>query len=157
MPIRPCVACGVATTRLLDEASRHSIVWYYRCDACGHVWALHKDNGQVHHVTPLERPETERAPGQTAEPFAPMSSHDVEVGFLRTEVEAGLTYTQLADSEMEPDLRQRQFQRANRSLEAVARFLSRVDLVPEERDELIEGMMRLQQAIAAHRERWHEG
>src|SRR5262245_57337642 len=58
MPIRPCPACDAQTSRLLEEVSRHAVVWYDRCDACGHVWTVHRDTGSVHHVTPLDGDET---------------------------------------------------------------------------------------------------
>ena len=54
MPIQPCPACGAKTPRHMDEASRDAFVYYYRCDNCGHVWTINKqDPSRVTHVTPL--------------------------------------------------------------------------------------------------------
>jgi ssDNA-binding Zn-finger/Zn-ribbon topoisomerase 1 len=40
--------------RLLDAASRNAFVWYYRCQSCGHVWTVEKEDGEtIGHVTPL--------------------------------------------------------------------------------------------------------
>jgi len=43
MPVLPCPKCG-RVGRRLDEASRDAYVNYYRCDTCGHVWNVSKDN-----------------------------------------------------------------------------------------------------------------
>jgi len=53
MPIRPCPQCQTQTARVLDAASALAHVWYYRCDACGHVWNVPKTNpdGPIVHVT----------------------------------------------------------------------------------------------------------
>jgi len=41
--------------RLLVETSRIAHVDYYRCDGCGHVWTVSKNDPEtpVLHVTPL--------------------------------------------------------------------------------------------------------
>ena len=44
MPIRPCPTCANQTPRELDSLSKVAYVYYYRCEPCGHVWTLPKDN-----------------------------------------------------------------------------------------------------------------
>jgi hypothetical protein len=39
---------------LLESASEHAHVWYYRCDKCGHVWNVPKND-----PTAPPRPVTE--------------------------------------------------------------------------------------------------
>ena len=52
MPIRPCPNCETQTARQMGDVSY--AVWYYRCEACGHVWTIDKhDDSKVTHVTPL--------------------------------------------------------------------------------------------------------
>ena len=54
MPIRLCPSCKAEMPRLLDQSSKDTLVWYYRCLVCGHVWAVDKLNGKTtRHVTPL--------------------------------------------------------------------------------------------------------
>jgi hypothetical protein len=36
--------CQVPTIRWLEESSKYAYVNYYRCEACGHVWNVPKDN-----------------------------------------------------------------------------------------------------------------
>jgi len=43
MPHRLCPHCE-HPGRLLEAASRDAWVIYYRCDACGHVWAHDKQD-----------------------------------------------------------------------------------------------------------------
>ena len=43
MPHRICPQCE-RPGRLLEAASAQAWVIYYRCDACGHVWAHDKEN-----------------------------------------------------------------------------------------------------------------
>ena len=40
MPIRPCPHCQCDTLRVLEDSSKESEVWYYRCLKCGHSWWL---------------------------------------------------------------------------------------------------------------------
>ena len=55
MPIRPCPNCADMTARVLSGTSADAYVWYYRCQACGHVWTIDKhDESRVAHVTPLK-------------------------------------------------------------------------------------------------------
>jgi len=44
MPVRPCPQCRNPTARLLESASEHAHVWYYRCEKCGHVWNVPKND-----------------------------------------------------------------------------------------------------------------
>jgi hypothetical protein len=37
-----CPGCHGTTTRWLEGSSAGSIVDYYRCDMCGHVWSVSK-------------------------------------------------------------------------------------------------------------------
>ena len=37
MPLRRCPKCN-EPGRLLTDASKDAVVYYYRCDACGRVW-----------------------------------------------------------------------------------------------------------------------
>jgi len=59
MPIRPCPHCQARTPRILESASQHAHVWYYRCSECGNVWNVPKDNpdGPPRPVTPPREPE----------------------------------------------------------------------------------------------------
>jgi len=43
MAHRTCPTCQ-QPGRLLENASENSLVDYYRCDRCGHVWANDKRN-----------------------------------------------------------------------------------------------------------------
>jgi hypothetical protein len=55
-----CPVCGRETPPL-PQLSNTSMVFYYRCDACRHIWTVDKDgSGNVNHVTPLP-PRTQRA------------------------------------------------------------------------------------------------
>lgn len=54
MPSPSCPACDGESAHLLDEIIKEALVRYYRCDRCGHVWAVDKGDGHtVTHVTPL--------------------------------------------------------------------------------------------------------
>lgn len=44
MPVRPCPACGRPSPRYVSGVSETALVNYYRCEACGHVFAVSKDN-----------------------------------------------------------------------------------------------------------------
>ena len=37
-----CPGCAADTVKLLDFSSSISLVWYLRCNSCGHVWTLPK-------------------------------------------------------------------------------------------------------------------
>ncbi len=52
MPHRICLHCQ-HQGRLLENASQHAYVEYYRCDTCGHVWSHDKKNpdGPPNHIT----------------------------------------------------------------------------------------------------------
>ena len=53
-----CPSCGDATTRALN-ISVSSVMQYYRCDGCGHVWIVFTDGRPIHHVTPLtDKPQS---------------------------------------------------------------------------------------------------
>jgi hypothetical protein len=54
MPIRPCPDCRHQTPRQLQGISPDALVWYYRCDQCGHVWNVEKRD-----LDGLQRPVTE--------------------------------------------------------------------------------------------------
>ena len=55
MPDRPCPSCSSGGPRHLQESSSGAICDYYRCDACGHVWAVFRDGSEhIRHVTPLK-------------------------------------------------------------------------------------------------------
>ena len=43
MPARRCPKCN-EPGRLLDDSSKDAIVYYYRCDACRHVWSQRKQD-----------------------------------------------------------------------------------------------------------------
>ena len=46
-----CPGCAADTVKLLDFSSAISLVWYLRCNSCGHVWTLPKDSeGTAPHV-----------------------------------------------------------------------------------------------------------
>lgn len=44
IPIRPCPRCQTPTVRLLELASKQAWVFYYRCEVCGHVWNIPKND-----------------------------------------------------------------------------------------------------------------
>jgi hypothetical protein len=50
-----CMQCGSSLARHLEGASRHATVDYFRCEQCGHVWAVDKVRGIVRHVTDQAR------------------------------------------------------------------------------------------------------
>ena len=53
MPAPPCPECEKDTTRQLESLSSDSLVDYYRCDDCGHVFTTRKGTTDVlNHVTP---------------------------------------------------------------------------------------------------------
>jgi hypothetical protein len=58
--VRPCPSCAHPAPRFLPDASADAAVLYYRCVACGHVFALIKEN-------PAAPPLTV-APGRPADP-----------------------------------------------------------------------------------------
>ena len=43
MPICSCPNCQ-KVGRLLEYTSTLAYVYYYRCDSCGHVWTLDRNN-----------------------------------------------------------------------------------------------------------------
>jgi len=48
-----CPACDRETPPL-SQLSEASLVFYFRCDACRHIWTVDKDgSGHINHVTPL--------------------------------------------------------------------------------------------------------
>ena len=52
MPGHPCPQCQQPASRKLDSASQYAIVTYYRCEGCGHVWSVFKDEHEtIRHVT----------------------------------------------------------------------------------------------------------
>ena len=44
MSVRPCPHCRNQAARLLDHSSAGADVWYFRCERCGHVFAVRKNN-----------------------------------------------------------------------------------------------------------------
>jgi predicted RNA-binding Zn-ribbon protein involved in translation (DUF1610 family) len=55
MPVQSCPSCGRLIARFLEAPSINAYVAYYRCDDCGHVWAIGRDRERpaVQHITPL--------------------------------------------------------------------------------------------------------
>jgi hypothetical protein len=53
MPTTPCPACARQTPRHLDAASRSSVMSYYICQNCGHIWTVNKLNSSINKVMPL--------------------------------------------------------------------------------------------------------
>ena len=53
MPTRPCPHCRKPAPRHLPHSSEQALVNYYRCDDCGHVFAIEKGqpDGPHHPVT----------------------------------------------------------------------------------------------------------
>ena len=43
MSVRPCPHCRNSAPRLLDHSSADAFVWYFRCEACGHVFTVGRD------------------------------------------------------------------------------------------------------------------
>ena len=43
-----CPGCAADTIKLLDFSSSISLVWYLRCNSCGHVWSCADRRAQVH-------------------------------------------------------------------------------------------------------------
>ena len=74
---------------------------------------------------------------------------DVGVDFLRTEVQAGLTFAKVAATTSRPAARKRNQQNATTALEAVMKFKTRVALSVTEYEELENGLADLREAIAA--------
>ena len=53
MAICACPVCG-RETPALPGLSVDSIVFYFRCDGCRHIWTVNKvDPAKIDHVTPL--------------------------------------------------------------------------------------------------------
>jgi endogenous inhibitor of DNA gyrase (YacG/DUF329 family) len=54
MPTRPCPECQHTAPRYLPASSDGSVMNYYRCPECGHVFMVPKDkpDGPPQHVTP---------------------------------------------------------------------------------------------------------
>lgn len=44
MPVRHCPVCQNPTPRFLEGVSAEALVWYYRCERCGHVWNVQKND-----------------------------------------------------------------------------------------------------------------
>ena len=53
MTVRPCPKCDNTEPRWLEWASFEATVDFYRCQTCGHVWNVDKQdpNGKVTDVT----------------------------------------------------------------------------------------------------------
>ena len=47
MSIRPCPYCRNPAPRLLAHSSADAHVWYFRCEPCGHVFAVRRDNPEA--------------------------------------------------------------------------------------------------------------
>ena len=58
-----CPHCDERMGRWLEETSRDTYVNYYRCDACGHVWNVSKDDPYAQPVDVTVHP---RNPGHSA-------------------------------------------------------------------------------------------
>ena len=56
MSARPCPHCRTPAPRHLPHTSEYSLVDYFRCDTCGHVFTVTKGypNGPHHPVTTNE-------------------------------------------------------------------------------------------------------
>ena len=54
MPVRPCSNCLNPTARFLEGPSADARVRYYRCERCGHVFAIANDDlqGPARTITP---------------------------------------------------------------------------------------------------------
>jgi hypothetical protein len=48
-----CPVCGRETPALPHLSGDGSYVFYFRCDACRHIWTVNKASGHINHVTPL--------------------------------------------------------------------------------------------------------
>ena len=79
------------------------------------------------------------------------STHDVGVSFLRTELQAGLTFASVASTTGRSDTRKRNRQNASTALQAVMKFRKRVPLSLAEKEEVENGLADLRLAIAAIR------
>jgi hypothetical protein len=47
MSVRSCPHCCHPTPRLLGDSSAGTHVWYFRCEQCGHVFSVPRDNPEA--------------------------------------------------------------------------------------------------------------
>jgi len=47
MATQSCPKCDAPNQSLLESASKHAYVNYYRCPTCGHIWTLPKDGSRT--------------------------------------------------------------------------------------------------------------
>ena len=90
----------------------------------------------------------DRKPGGGAQE---LKSHDVGLGFLRTEIQTGLSFANLARTAgADVDKRERNRALALMAVSTVERFLSKViDVTPDDVAEITANLEQLRQAIAA--------
>jgi hypothetical protein len=139
MPVQPCPRCGQSVPRWLEASSRDAWVNYYRCDQCGHVWAVAKPGKPDPNTLKLP-------PGET--PPRDLSTTGLE--FLRTELATGHTFVRLAqDATESPETRQRNRINAQTAYLAILRFAPRLAMTDEERAAIMQRVEELQRAIAA--------
>ena len=61
MPVQACPAWCQQTPRHLDEASKSSVMRYYMCQHCGHIWTVNKRNPTiVTNVSPMPQKQPNR-------------------------------------------------------------------------------------------------
>src|SRR5262245_32129321 len=54
MKTRPCLNCHTSAVLWLEDASKGAFVNYFRCEQCGDVWTMGKDEPQI--VSYVSRP-----------------------------------------------------------------------------------------------------
>ena len=74
---------------------------------------------------------------------------DAGIDFLRTELQAGLTFARVARTTSRLATRQRNQRNASTALQAVVKFKRRVTLSGAQHDEIENGLTTLREAIAA--------
>jgi uncharacterized Zn finger protein len=59
VPLKPCPICRHEAPRMLDAPSKVATVTYYRCNPCGHVWHIPKNDpdGPIVVVTDEPKPK----------------------------------------------------------------------------------------------------
>ena len=65
MPVQACPACNRPTPRLGDSPDDRTLVDYYHCSECGHVWTTSKADGSIDtHITPLTKTKKTESPNR---------------------------------------------------------------------------------------------
>ena len=125
-----CPECSSRSTQWLPATSDVAFVDYFRCYTCGSVWVVG------------DRPEDTRQITAGRERI-PQSG----LMFLHVEIDAGLLFAGMAQKAEEDERRSALRLKARTALEAVERYMPRIEISKEHAPRLAKGLQALKEAI----------